>query len=289
MTTIVDAHQHLWELAQHPQTWMNPETDSAINRDFVVDDLRAAAASVRPVATVVVQSVNDADETTHLLARAEAASDLIAGVVGWADLTAADLDDWFGRWQTGPGGHRLVGLRHLVQNEPDAGWLDRPDVRQGLQTATRHGLSYDLLVNGMHLPAAVRVASDLPGTRFILDHLGKPPFQSGDFDDWVAHIRRLGKLPNVWAKVSGLVTEAAPGKRSAVHLRPAFDVALDAFGPRRLMVGSDWPVCLLAASYTEVVSTARELLAPLSESEQQQVLADNAVAFYRLQLQPRPV
>jgi predicted TIM-barrel fold metal-dependent hydrolase len=284
MNSIVDAHQHLWELAEHPQTWMNPGTDGAISRDFVVDDLRAAAATVDLTATVVVQSVNDANETTHLLARAEAASDLIAGVVGWADLTASDLDDQLSHWQSEPGGHRLVGLRHLVQNETDAGWLDRPDVRRGLRCLARHEMVFDLLVNDVHLPAAIRVASDLPEMRFVLDHLGKPPLRSGQLNQWTTRLRELGKVPNVWAKVSGLVTEAAPGKRSAALLQPAVDVALDAFGPQRLMFGSDWPVCLLATSYTDVVSIAQQLLTSLSETEQQQVFSHSAVEFYRLQV-----
>jgi L-fuconolactonase len=278
---IIDAHQHLWEFAEHPQTWMNPATDGAINRDFVVDDLRAATVSVDLRATVVVQSVNDADETTHLLVRAAAASDLIAGVVGWADLTAPDLDDQFGRWHAAPGGHRLVGLRHLVQNEPDAEWLDRADVRQGLRTAARHELAFDLLVNDVHLPAAVRVAADLSENRFVLDHLGKPPLRTGDLTEWTTTIRELGALPNVSAKVSGLVTEAEPGTPVADFQR-VVDVALEAFGPDRVMFGSDWPVCLLAASYPDVVATARELLAALSSSERQRVFADNAAEFYRL-------
>jgi L-fuconolactonase len=278
---IVDAHQHLWEMAEHPQTWMNPATDAAINRDFVVDDLRAAKTD-DVAATVVVQSVNDQDETTHLLARAEAASDLIAGVVGWADLTAQELDDQLSHWRALPGGHRLVGLRHLVQNEPDAGWLDRPDVRRGLRCLARHDMAFDLLVNDVHLPAAVRVTTELPEVRFVLDHLAKPPLRSGELARWTAQMRELGNLPNVWAKVSGLVTEAAPGKRSAALLQPVVDVALDAFGPQRLMFGSDWPVCLLATDYADVVSVAQQLLAELSKTEQQRVFADTAIAFYRL-------
>jgi L-fuconolactonase len=282
VTGIVDAHQHLWEFAEHPQTWINPDTDGAINRDFVIDDLRDATASLDVGATVVVQAVNDAEETTHLLQRAEAASDLIAGVVGWADLTAPDLDDQFDRWRAQPGGHRLVGLRHLVQNEPDPDWLDRPDVRQGLRTCAAHSIAFDLLVNEAHLPAAVRVVAALPETRFVLDHLGKPPLRSGDLTPWATQMRQLGRLPNVWAKVSGLVTEAPRGGRSAAHLQPVFDVALDAFGPERLMFGSDWPVCLLAASYAEVAATAQELAAALSEAERNNVFAGNAAEFYQL-------
>jgi L-fuconolactonase len=282
VTGIVDAHQHLWEFAEHPQTWINPDTDGAINRDFVIDDLRDATASLDVGATVVVQAVNDAEETTHLLQRAEAASDLIAGVVGWADLTAPDLDDQFDRWRAQPGGHRMVGLRHLVQNEPDPDWLDRPDVRQGLRTCATHSIAFDLLVNEAHLPAAVRVVAALPETRFVLDHLGKPPLRSGDLTPWATQMRQLGRLPNVWAKVSGLVTEAPRGGRSAAHLQPVFDVALDAFGPERLMFGSDWPVCLLAASYAEVAATAQELAAALSEAERNNVFAGNAAEFYQL-------
>ena len=183
--------------------------------------------------SVLVQSVNDAEETGHLLERAEAYP-MIEGVVGWGDLTSASLADQLAAWREGPGGQRLVGLRHLVTEEADTEWLERPAVRRGLATVTEAGLSFDLLVKLPQLPSAIRTVQALPTTRFVLDHLAKPPFESGTLEEWAGQIRLLAAQPNVSAKVSGLITEAvwtswtveefAPsGRRGArgVRSRPA--------------------------------------------------------------------
>jgi L-fuconolactonase len=283
MTGIIDAHHHLWDLRQHPQTWMDPATDARINRSFVVEDLEAAITSVDVVGTVVVQSVNDADETTHLLERAAASGGLVAGVVGWADLTSSDLDDRVAEWLDRPDGDLLVGFRHLVQSEPDPEWLMRGDVRRGLGVLARRDLAFDLLVKTPQLPAAVKVVRACPETRFVLDHVAKPPFRTGDLREWERLIRQLAAEPNVCAKVSGLVTEAPPGTWSPASLRPAVDVVLESFGVHRLMFGSDWPVCLLEAEYAAVVDLANRLVGDrLSIDERHQFFVATAAAFYRL-------
>lgn len=288
MTQIVDAHHHLWDLRQHPQPWINPVTEAAINRNFVVEDLEDAIKPVDVIGSVVVQTVNDADETTHLLERAANSDGLIAGVVGWADLTSSDLDERVAQWLERPDSDRLVGFRHLVQSERDDEWLLRDDVRRGLAVLTRHGLTYDLLVKMPQLPAAVEIVRRCPETRFVLDHLAKPLFRTGDLDEWERLIRQLATSSNVCAKVSGLVTEALPGEWTAETFRRAVDVALEAFGPDRLMFGSDWPVCLLEAEYAAVAELAERLLAgQLSDVERSRIFVENAVDFYGLKLRTK--
>lgn len=281
MTGYVDAHQHLWTLTEHPQTWMNPATDGAILRDFTATDLAAAALPAGVAVTILVQSVNDATETDDLLATADE-SPLIAGVVGWVDLTAPDLVDQIARWRAGSGGGRLVGFRHLVTNEPDPGWLDRPDVRRGLRTLAESGLAFDLLVKGPQLAAALRCCRAMPDLRFVLDHLGNPPLVGDSLTEWATGVRELGRLPNISAKLSGLVTSADWEHWTVDDLAPAVDIAFEAFGSERLMFGSDWPVCLLAASYQSVVDSAEHLTSGLSVTEHDAVFRRNALDFYRV-------
>ena len=281
MTGYVDAHHHLWVRAEHPQTWMDPSTMAAIDRDFDEVDLDAAARSASVVASVVVQTVNDAAETGHLLQRAERSS-VVSGVVGWADLTATDLADQLAGWREGPGGSALVGLRHVVEGEPDPAWLTRDDVLRGLRTLGEAGLVYDLLVREPQLPAAIAAVRATPGTQFVLDHLAKPSVRTGDLTSWSALIRALAAEPNVTAKVSGLVTEADWASWSVADLQPAVDAAVQAFGPERLMFGTDWPVCELAATYGEVVAAAEELLAGLTGAEREAVFSGTARRVYQL-------
>lgn len=281
MTGYVDAHHHLWVRAEHPQTWMDPSTMGAIDRDFDENDFDTVATEAGVGSSVVVQTVNVAAETEHLLRRAEQSS-VVAGVVGWADLTAPDLADQLAGWREGPGGSALVGLRHVVEGEPDPDWLRRDDVQRGLRTAGECGLVYDLLVREPQLPAAIAAVRAVPGTQFVLNHLAKPPLRTGALSSWSAQIAVLAGEPNVCAKVSGLVTEADWDSWRSADLAGAVAVAVDAFGPDRLMFGTDWPVCLLAASYGEVVAAAESLLGGLSEGEREAVLAGTATRVYKL-------
>lgn len=270
----IDAHHHLWDLSARPQDWL----DGPIRRSFGPADLRAVTGPVGVDATVLVQVLNDIDETAEFLA---VDSDLVAGVVGWVDLTAPDVAEQLARLRSGPGGDRLVGIRHLVQSEPDPDWLMRPDVLAGLRAVRDAGLVYDLLTRPHQLPAAVVAVRSVPDMVFVLDHLSKPDIAGKVVEPWATHLAALAAEPNVTAKLSGLVTEAGP-QWTAELLRPYADVALEAFGPDRLMVGSDWPVCLLAASYDEVFDAAAQLCSGLSAAERAEVFGGTAARVYGL-------
>jgi L-fuconolactonase len=275
----VDAHHHLWDLSVRDQDWI-PE-DSPIRRDFTVADLAPEASAAGVDRTVLVQTITVAEETPEFLALA-AAHDLIAGVVGWSDLTRPDLADELSRLRELPGGGHLKGIRHQVQGEPDPEWLLRPDVRRGLAAVADAGLVYDLVVRPHQLPACVEAAASLPRLTFVLDHLGKPPIASGALDPWARDLRALAALPNTVAKLSGLVTEADPASWTLDELRPYADAALEAFGPDRLMFGSDWPVCTLGASYGEMLTATQELTSRLSPAERTQLFETTATRVYGL-------
>ncbi|WP_327003826.1 amidohydrolase family protein [Dactylosporangium sp. NBC_01737] len=278
---IVDAHHHLWVRAEHPQPWINATTMAAINADFTVDDLTPLAADAGVTQTVVVQSISSEAETTDLLRLAHS-TDLIGGVVGWVDLTAADVADRIARMRAGDGGDRLVGFRHLIQEEADLGFLDRPDFRRGVAAVGAAGLVFDLVIRRHQLPAAARLVRDLPGVSFTLDHLGKPSPPYSRNGGWARDLRTLAQLPNTTAKLSGLVTEVDWSSWTPAQLRPAIEHALDTFGPSRLMFGSDWPVCLLASSYQRWIETLAALLDPLDETSQAMIWRGTARRVYRL-------
>ncbi|MFE7859163.1 amidohydrolase family protein [Streptomyces sp. NPDC057403] len=275
----VDAHHHVWDLSVRDQDWIPQH--SPIRRTFTVADLGPEARAAGVDRTVLVQTVTVAEETPELLALADAHG-LVAGVVGWTDLTRPDIADELARLRALPGGARLKGIRHQLQGEPDPEWLLRPDVLRGLTAVAEAGLVYDLVVLPHQLPACAKAAARLPRLTFVLDHLGKPPIASGALDPWAADLRALAALPNTVAKLSGLVTEADPAAWTLDDLRPYADTALEAFGPGRLMFGSDWPVCTLAAPYGDVMEAARQLLAALGESERTQILEGTATRVYRL-------
>jgi L-fuconolactonase len=279
---IVDAHHHVWDLEVRDQDWITGAPIAPLRRNFTLSDYAPLAAGAGVCASVVVQTVTVAEETPELLALAAAGAGPIAAVVGWADLTRPDLPEHLDALLALPGGRRLAGLRHQVQSEPDPDWLTRPDVLRGLAALADRGLAYDLVVTAAQLPAAARAARALPGLRFVLDHLGKPPIAAGSVQPWADDLRRLAALPNTAAKLSGLVTEADWHTWKPADLRPYADAALEAFGPDRLMYGSDWPVCTLAADYGRVLGTARELVGALSRDEQAAVFGGTAERVYAL-------
>ncbi|TDP95081.1 amidohydrolase family protein [Labedaea rhizosphaerae] len=276
----VDAHHHVWDLGRRPHTWLDGQEMAPIRRSFSLDDLAPLAAAAGIEATVLVQVLPEVGETREFLALA-GSSPLVAGVVGWVDLTDPGVADVLAQLRSGPGGDALVGIRHLVQGEAD-GWLDRPDVRRGLAAVADAGLVYDLLTLPPQLPAAIEVVRALPQLTFVLDHLSKPPIASGPRGPWASDLRALAALPNVSAKLSGLVTEATPDW-TVEDLRPYVEVAIEAFGPDRLMTGSDWPVCLLAAPYADVLAAADVVIADLSPAERDQVRGGTAQRVYGLE------
>jgi L-fuconolactonase len=275
----VDAHHHVWKLAVRDQDWIG--ADDPLRRDFTLADLAPEARAAGVDRTVLVQTVTVAEETPELLALADG-NDLVAGVVGWTDLTRPGVADELARLRELPGGRYLKGVRHQVQAERDPRWLLRPDVRRGLAAVADAGLVYDLVVLPGQLPACAEAAAALPGLTFVLDHLGKPPVASAALEPWASGVRALAALPNTVCKLSGLVTEADPASWSAGDLRPYADVVLEAFGPRRLMFGSDWPVCTPLASYAEVLSLAQELTAGLDETDRRRIFETTAARVYDL-------
>ncbi|MGW2741820.1 amidohydrolase family protein [Streptomyces sp. NPDC001450] len=277
----VDAHHHVWDLSVRDQEWIQGPELQRLRKNFTLADLEPEARAAGVDRTVLVQTVTVPEETPELLALA-AGHDLVAGVVGWTDLTRPDLADELARLRELPGGPFLKGIRHQVQAEPDPQWLLRADVQRGLTTVAEAGLIYDLVVLPHQLPACAEAAASLPRLTFVLDHLGKPPIAAGEREPWVTALRALAALPNTVAKLSGLVTEADPASWTTDDLRPYADTALEAFGPDRLMFGSDWPVCTLAATYAQVVDAAQELTSGLSAAERTALYEGTAARVYDL-------
>ncbi|WP_407319585.1 amidohydrolase family protein [Isoptericola halotolerans] len=291
---VVDAHHHLWARARTPQDWIDPETMAAIDADFAPADLPAVDHGVST--TVVVQTASRWAESEELLAQCGSAAGRAAGLAGavvWADLHADDLTARLDALRAGRGGTHLVGVRTMVQAEPDPAYLDREDVRRGVAAVGAAGLPFDLVLHDGQIPAAARLAAALPEVMFVLDHLGKPRLDryadgTGDaLDAWRSDLAALAARPNVVAKLSGLVTEAHWESWTTDDLRPAVDHALSTFGPDRLMFGSDWPVCLLASGYGRWLGAARELLAPLGDAEQDAIWAGTARRVYSLPPHPK--
>jgi L-fuconolactonase len=284
----VDAHHHLWRM-EHEYAWLAPPELAPLRRDFEVADLRAALASAGVDRTVLVEAGREsAAEVGEFLAVAEATPEIL-GVVGWADLTAPDLAEVLGAHRSTVGGRWLVGIRSQVQHDPDPDYLRRADVQAGLATVAAAGLAFDLVIRPDQLPGAAAAAAAVPQCGFVLDHLGNPAIAAGDLDQWRALLAPLAQAPNVTAKISGLVTEANWSTWTVDDLRPYVATAVELFGPDRLMFGSDWPVCLLAASYRRVVDATAEALGPLSPAETAAIWSQTATRAYGLDSRGGPL
>lgn len=287
---VVDAHHHLWDLSAHDQPWLASHAELApLLRNFTVADLAAAAAAQDVTATVLVQTVSEPWETPEMLALA-AAGGLVAAVVGWVDLEAPDVPSSLAALRELPGGAHLAGIRHPVLVDPDAQWLARPAVLRGLAAVAAAGLVFEVVGEPRHLAAAADAARALPDLRLVLDHLGNPDVTGEVQPSWADSFRALAALPNVTGKLSGIFGAPAPGRaRTAdagrvdiAHMRPYYEIALDAFGPGRLMFGSDWPVSTLHASYADIHTAARALTAALSIAERDSIFSGTARRSYQL-------
>ena len=249
-----------------------------LRRDFLPEDLAPLLSRAGFDGAVAVQARHAWSETAWLLELA-ARPPFIRGVVGWVDLCAADARDALGR---AAADRRLVGVRHIAQDEPDDRFLLRPEFLRGLEALAELDLAYDVLVYPRHLPVALELARRLPAQRFVLDHLGKPDIRGGELEAWAGDLRALAACPNVMAKLSGLVTEADWSAWRAEQIRPCLEVALECFGADRLLIGSDWPVCTLAGGYERVMGVVTEFLAGRTDRHEA-VLGGNAVRFWKLE------
>jgi L-fuconolactonase len=282
-TSVVDAHHHFWTPSRHDYYWMAGAELDPIRRTFGPDDLRPLLTAAGVDATVLVQTVPSVPETREFMETA-AATDFVAGVVGWVDLTDPAVADTLAELRSQPNGRTLVGIRHQVHDETDAEWLLRPDVQRGLAAVRDAGLAYDILVRPRELPAALATANGLPDMRFVIDHIAKPPIASGEIDAWSALMEPFRPLTHVSCKLSGMITEARWADWTPSDLTPYVHRAVDIFGTERVMYGSDWPVCLLAGSYGAVKSALEEALPPLSPEEWTKVFGGNAIRIYGLDI-----
>ena len=264
-------------MRDQPWTASLPRMRRSFGFDELVPHLTAAGIDL----TIVVQTVCVPEETPELLALAAKAS-RVAGVVGWVDLSSPACAEQLTTLSEGPAGDRLVGVRHQVQSEPDPQWLARPEVRRGLEAVASHGLVYDLVVTPDQLPGVLDVVRAIPQLRYVLDHAGKPRIAAGEFDSWRRDLAALAAEPNLAVKLSGLVTEADLTTWTVGDLRPYADAVLELFGAARVMIGSDWPVCLLAASYAEVMASAEALTGSLDPAERADVFGGTAMGWYRI-------
>ncbi len=272
---IIDSHQHFWNYDPKRDSWIN-EDMAVLRRDFLPDDLERELRRMDVSGTIAVQADPSEEETLFLLKLA-AEHDFIKGVVGWVDLQAEDVTD---RISALGSEEKLCGFRHIVQAESDVNFLLRDSFLRGVRSLTPLGLTYDILVFPHQLGAVLEFAQLLPDQKLVIDHLAKPYIKDGFFQGWEVLMRELGKLPNVYAKLSGLVTEADWTRWRYEDFVPYLNVALDAFGPERLMYGSDWPVCLLAAEYGEVFGIVDRFSQAFSDADREMIFAGTAQSFY---------
>ncbi|MBK9169483.1 MAG: amidohydrolase family protein [Bryobacterales bacterium] len=273
----IDSHQHFWNYSAEEYGWIH-DGMAALRRGFTAADLHREMVEANVEGAVTVQARQTLEETRWLLQVAEE-HPYIVGVVGWAPLADADVEDSLS--ELAPR-RKLKGLRHIVQDEPDDEFLLRADFNAGVSRLSRHGLAYDILVYERHLPYAIEFADRHTDMVFVLDHIAKPRIGDRALEPWRTRILELSERENVYCKISGMVTEADWAGWKEADLRPFYEVVLDAFGPRRLMFGSDWPVLLAAGSYGEWAGMVRRWIGTLTATEQERILRGTAIEAYKL-------
>jgi L-fucono-1,5-lactonase len=274
----VDSHHHLWHYDPVEYAWIAPE-QHVLQRDFLPADLVPLLAARGFDAAIAVQARQTIEETRWLLEMA-AREPAIKGVVGWLPLTDPDVDETLESFAAQP---TLKGVRHIVQGEPDDRYLLRDDFNRGVARLRTHGLTYDILIYGRHLPHAATFVDRHPDQVFVLDHIAKPEIRAATFDrEWERGLRELARRPHVACKLSGVVTEVRDPEWTPALIAPYLEIALDAFGPDRLLFGTDWPVCLLRCSHAMWVDSVTSFIASLSADEQRAIMGENAARAYRL-------
>ena len=276
-TMVVDAHQHFWDPERLHYFWMT-EGVKSLKRKFLPEDLGPLLSQAGVERTVIVQAISSTEEAQWLLDLASA-HEFVAGVVTWADLRSRDLPRELDKLQAHP---KFKGVRHQMEAESDDAWMVRDDVLAGLAELERRAIPYDLLVHARHLKYVPRVRERCPNLKLVVDHIAKPRIGEREFDGWAREIERVSQLPDIWCKLSGMITEARWDAWTPNDLQPYVRHVLDQFGLSRVMFGSDWPVCTLAGYYQQVVDALRQVLGPLSPADAQKVWGENACEFYRL-------
>ncbi len=279
----IDAHQHFWRYKQEGFEWID-DSMSCLKGDFLPEDLKPQLDQARFHGTVAVQAQHSLEET-HWLLELAASSPFIVGVVGWVDLRSPDARSQLAEFAGNP---KLLGIRHVVQSEPENDFLLRPDFLRGVRLLADFNLTYDILIYPRQLTVAAEFVQRFPQQRFVLDHLAKPPIKSQVLQPWENDLRELARFPNVFCKLSGLVTEADWKGWRQEHIAPYLDVALDCFGPDRLMIGSDWPVCTLAASYSQAMNVVFDYLSKYPDDVRDAILGGTAKRFWNLGLKGFP-
>ncbi len=277
---VTDTHVHFWDIDRSDLYWMTPELEEQLRplrRSFGPDDLDPERRAVGVDRIVIVQAARSEWDHRQWFRLSEQYPWIVA-VVGWVDLAAPDVGARLDAHTTHPA---FRGVRATAENEPDPDWLARPEVHRGIAAVAERGLTLDLLVRVEHLPHVPRLAERFPSLTLVVDHLAKPPIASGELALWRERMRALVPYPNVWCKLSGLLTEAGP-RPTADAIRPVVEFALEQFGPARLLWGSDWPVATLAADYRTTFQTYAALTAALREAERAAVFGGNAARVYRL-------
>jgi L-fuconolactonase len=273
----VDAHQHFWKYNPAEYEWID-DSMAAIRRDFLPEDLEPELERNDFQGSIAVQVRQTLEETRWLLELANRSSKIL-GVVGWVDLRSPDVRSQLSEFTRNP---KLVGIRHIVQSEPDDHFLLRQDFLLGITSLEEFDLAYDILIYTKHLPVAAEFVERFPKQRFVLDHLAKPAIKIQEVESWAAGIRRLAAFPNVSCKLSGLVTEADWQRWKPEDFTPYLDIAFEAFGTSRLMIGSDWPVCLVAGSYNRTIDVVKDYLKQHNAEIREAVLGENARRFWKL-------
>lgn len=273
----IDAHQHFWKYNPENHAWID-DSMAVIRKDFLPADLKKVYQTNGIDGCVAVQADQSLEETDFLLDLAYK-NNFIKGVVGWANLQAADCDEVLQEFSQ----HKILkGFRHIVQAEPDPNFLLRPQFMRGISNLNKYNFTYDILVFPHQLLATLELIKKFPDQKFVIDHIAKPNIKNGFYDGWAVLMKAIAELPNAYCKLSGMVTEADYGHWTTTQIEPYMNLVLEAFGTKRLLFGSDWPVCLVAGNYKKIKALVTDFTATLSENEQTDIMGNNAVRFYNL-------
>ncbi|OIQ41747.1 MAG: amidohydrolase [Bacteroidetes bacterium MedPE-SWsnd-G1] len=274
---VIDSHQHFWKYNIESHAWINDEM-KVIRKDFMPSDLKIVYDKNTIDGCVAVQSDQTTEETDFLISLAEE-NNFIKGVVGWVDLRSANIEKDLDKYSANS---LIKGFRHIVQGETDPNFLLSSDFLRGISKLEKYGFTYDILILPYQLETTLEFVKRFPNQKFVIDHIAKPYIKDGLFNEWASLMKEIGNHENVYCKISGMITEADYKLWTPAQIKPYMDLALTAFGPDRIMFGSDWPVCLVAGNYEKVKSLATNFIAQLNSNEQENFMGANAIKFYNL-------